>query len=127
MRAMLGCTLAAVFCLGTGLLAEDKKGDKIDPQKLVGKWEPKEKKKGKLLVRIVFTKDGKATATFALVGEEKKEYVGTYKLVGDELSLSLKFEGAHLESTHRIGKLTDTEMVWDYGTDSDTFVRAKDK
>lgn len=56
MRIVLGCALA-VLMAGVGLAADEK----IDAKKLVGKWEPKdrkEKKEGESVV-IEFTKGGK--------------------------------------------------------------------
>lgn len=124
MRVFLSCTLTALVCYAAS--ADDKKDDKIDAKKIGGKWEPKEKKKGKLLVRMAFTGDDKLTVVLDVDGKEKK-YVGTYKVEGDKLSLAIHFEGFRLDSPQRIGKLTDSEMVWVYENDSDTFVRVKGK
>jgi uncharacterized protein (TIGR03066 family) len=49
MRAILSCTLAVLVCCA--LSADDKKDEKIDAKKLVGKWVPKDKEKGKYLCR----------------------------------------------------------------------------
>ena len=53
MRIVLGCALVVVMACGATAADE-----KIDAKKLVGKWEPKEKKeKGNFVVE--FQKDGK--------------------------------------------------------------------
>ena len=126
MRAILGGTLAVVLCLGSGLLAEDKKADPIDAKKLVGKWEPKEKKEG---VRVVleFNKDGKASLTRTDDGVERT-FGGTYKVDGNKVTTILKWGDKEQTDTRTVSKLTDTEMV---STDEKgreiTLVRLKDK
>jgi uncharacterized protein (TIGR03066 family) len=107
MRAVLGC--AAVFGLAAGLAggapAQDKKdGGKIDPKKLVGKWEPADKKAPPMVVE--FTADGKVSLA---VGEAKA--AGTYKLDGDKLEVSIKHGAEELKQTLVVRKLTDDELT----------------
>ena len=54
MRTLLGT--AVVLALACGVAADDKK-DKFDAKKLVGKWEPKDPKKGEEMV-MELTADG---------------------------------------------------------------------
>lgn len=121
MRALLGCVFGLLLC--SGLVADDKKDEKIDAKKLVGKWTQKEKK-GFI---VEFTKDGKATFTSTQEGKEVKGE-GTYQVDGNKLMLELKFGDMERKMTRTISKLTDTELVSedDKGKE-DTLVRVKDK
>jgi uncharacterized protein (TIGR03066 family) len=125
MRAILSCTLAAlVFCCA--LSADDKKDEKIDAKKLVGKWAPKEKKEGVTVV-IEFMKGGKASFTLNANGKELKAE-GTYKLDGNKLTTTMKFGEKEQSQTRTVSKLTDTELVsTDEKGKEDTLVRLKDK
>ena len=120
MRAMLACCVALVVCFSVSA------DDKIDATKLLGKWEPKEKKEGHAVV-IEFLKDGKASVTMTTDGKETKSD-GTYKVAGNKVTVTMTVGGEEKVHTHNISKLTDTEMV---GTDDKgqehTFVRIKDK
>lgn len=125
MRALLGGTLA-VLCLGTGLWAQDKKDEKIDTKKLVGKWAPKEKKEGVSVV-VEFTKDGKTLFAFTSDGKETKSE-GTYKVDGSKLSLTYKAGDKEQTHTVAVSKLTDTELATkDEKGKEETFVRVRDK
>lgn len=122
MRAMLGCTLA-VMLVCVGVSAKD---EKIDAKKLVGKWEPKEKKGGGSAV-IEFTKDGKVMITITSKGKEVK-FDGTYKVEGDKVKTTMKFGDKEQTDTQTISKLTDTELVSkDEKGKEETLVRIKDK
>jgi uncharacterized protein (TIGR03066 family) len=124
MRAILGCSLVLVLC--GGLVADDKKADPIDAKKLVGKWEPKDKKEGMSTV-IEFTKDGKVNIT--LSGKGKDITVsGTYKVDGSKVTTVLSFGGKDETETHTVTKLTDTELVSkDEKGREETLVRVKAK
>ena len=89
--------------------------DKLDAKKLVGKWVPKEPKKGEESMVMEFSKDGKLTVTGDMGGKELK-LDGTYKLEGDKLSFELKFAGETIKETVTLTKLTDDEMT---GKDKD--------
>jgi uncharacterized protein (TIGR03066 family) len=119
--------LAALSALLLGLTAaaEDKKDDKIDPAKLVGKWTPKEKRDNPFVVE--FTKDGKAKFTGTVDGKEMKSE-GTYKADGNKVRLTMSL-GEKVETTVRtVTKLTDDELISrDEKGETDTLVRVKDK
>jgi uncharacterized protein (TIGR03066 family) len=122
MRLFLSCTLAALV-LSLSLSADDKKDEKIDAKKLIGKWSPKDKKE----LSIEFLKDGKLMVTFSGDGKELKAD-GTYKLDGAKLTTTLKFGDKEDSHTRTITKLTDTELVsTDEKGKEDTLVRVKDK
>jgi uncharacterized protein (TIGR03066 family) len=124
MRTLLGGLLAALT-VGVSVSAEDKKDEKIDAKKLVGKWVPKDKKKSRGVVSLEFTKDGKMTATL-VVGGIETEHVGTYKVEGDKLNTVLRSGGTKMEGSPRISKLSDTEMVLAQEMHSETFIRMKE-
>jgi len=123
MRAILGCVV--VLLLSFGLTAEDKKVD-IDAKKLIGKWEPKEKKEDAKFV-IEFTKDGKIKV--AITGQGKDiSFDGTYKVEGNKLLTTMKFGDKEQTHTRTISKLTDTELVSsDEKGKEDTLVKIKSK
>lgn len=114
MRTVWGMGLVLVFACGVAM------GDdtKIDAKKLIGKWEPKEKKGEQMVME--FTKDGKLTVTGDLGGKELK-IEGTYTLEGNKLSFKLKFMDVPIEETVTITKLTDDELE---GQDKDGRVEA---
>ena len=101
MRAILGCTILALAC------ATVAAQEKVDPKKLIGKWETGDKKS---LVQIEFAAEGKLTVTSGEPGKETK-FEGTYKVEGDKLDVSLKFMGEEQKEKLTIKKLTDTELV----------------
>ena len=114
MRTLLG--LGLVLALTCGATAAD---EKIDAKKIVGKWEPKEPKKGEAMV-MEFTKDGKLTVTGDMGGKDVK-IDGTYMLDGDKLTFALKFMEVEIKETVTITKLTDDEME---GKDKDGAAQA---
>ena len=125
MRVLLGLAMFAVMGLVTGATADDKKDVKIDGKKLIGKWEPTDKKGGPGVIE--FTKDGKLIVSGDLGGKELK-IEGTYKLDGNKLTLAMKFMDNDIKETVTLTKLTDEEME---GEDSkgkkETFKRIKAK
>jgi uncharacterized protein (TIGR03066 family) len=124
MRIVLGCALA-VLMAGVGL-ADDKKADKIDAKKIVGKWEPKEKPKDVSAV-IDFQKDGKVVVNFKGNGKEGK-IAGTYKVEGNKLTTTMSFNGKEQTESATITKLTDTELVTkDEKGKEETLLRLKGK
>jgi len=124
MRAMLGCTLGLLLCCAVS--AEDKKDEKVDAKKLIGKWEPKEKKEGASVV-IEFAKEGKLAITFGGKGKDVT-IDGTYKVDGNKLTTTLKVGDKERSDTSTVTKLTDTElMMKDEKGKEDTLVRIKDK
>ena len=123
MRAMLFGMLAVLVCHPA--LAEDKKDEKIDTAKLVGKWEAKDKMESKVVLE--FAKDGKALLTVTRNDMEFKGE-GSYKLDGNKISLTMKLGDQEQKSVRTITKLTDTDMVTtDEKGKERAFVRLKDK
>ena len=113
MRAILGSAMAAILMFTATVGAEDKKEEKIDAKKLLGKWEPSEKKMD-AEVTIEFLKDGKLSITANGAGKEFK-FDGTYKVNGNKLELALSFGGKEKTETATIVKLTDDELTTEDG------------
>jgi uncharacterized protein (TIGR03066 family) len=105
--------LGVLFALACGLTADDKKADPIDGKKILGKWEPKDPKKGEEFV-MDFAKDGKLSVTGTLDGK-LQTFAGSYKLDGDKLAFELKIKGPDgkaedIKETITLLRLTDDEM-----------------
>jgi uncharacterized protein (TIGR03066 family) len=124
MRTLLGCALTLALCFGSS--AEEKKDDKIDAKKLIGKWRLKEDKDVSMI--LDFGKDGNVTITLKFNGKEDKS-TGPYKVEGNTLIITEKVGGKDVSEKSIILKLTDTEMVArrEKTKEPDTFVRVKDK
>ena len=118
MRILSGCVLAIVVAFAG---ADDKKDDKIDAKKLVGKWEPKKDAK----FTIEFTKDGK----LIVIADKDFKIEGTYKLDGNKLEILMKAGENEVKDTILISKLTDDEMEGESQgkKTKDTFKRIKEK
>ena len=107
MRALIGSVVVlAIACAAAA--ADEKKEESIDAKKLIGKWEPKEPKKGEEFV-LEFAKDGKMTVSGTLDGKPQT-LEGNYKLDGNKLSFELKAAGETIKETIVILKLTDEEL-----------------
>ena len=125
MRVLLCC--AATLALCCGVFAQEKKDEKIDAKKLVGKWEPKEKPKGVSVV-VEFTKDGKMTINSTSDDGTKLVDESAYKVDGNKLIMTLKVKDKEETRTTTITRLTDTELVGkDEKGQERTLVRVKDK
>ncbi len=121
MRTLLSCALLVTF--SCPLAADDKKDEKIDAAKLVGKWQRKDQEGG----IAELTKDGKAIMHHK-VNDKELKVEGTYKVDGNKLTVKITFEGEVEESVKTIKKITDTEMVLVGDTGKEvTMVRVKDK
>jgi uncharacterized protein (TIGR03066 family) len=106
MRTLIGTAVVLAAC---GLaVADDKKDERFDAAKLVGKWEPKEAKKGEEF-ELEFTKDGKVTVKGTLDGKPQT-LEGVYTLAGDKLSFEVKAPGEVIKETIVLAKLTDDEF-----------------
>ncbi|QJW96815.1 TIGR03066 family protein [Frigoriglobus tundricola] len=120
--------LLAVLVLAFGLQAgaDDKKVEKIDPDKLVGKWERTEKKDGSVVLEIM--KDGKAKFTLTTGDGKALTADGTYKVSGNKIEMTMKLGDQEEKSNRSVTKLTDTELVTidDKGTER-SFVRVTAK
>ena len=125
MRAILCCFLATV-ALNSAVMADDKKEEKLDATKLVGKWKAIEKK-GEHPLTIDFRKDGKMTARLT-IKEETYSLPFSYRIDGGKVVLVMK-ENVEHDQVYVIDKLTDTEMVWtsEKYKEKQTFTRLKDK
>jgi uncharacterized protein (TIGR03066 family) len=97
----MGCALGALLIASAGFAQEA-----IDGKKLVGKWQPADKKDN---VTLEFTKDNKLVVTVDIGGKPEK-VEGTYKLDGNKLSIAITFMGKEEKDEITITKLTDEEM-----------------
>ena len=110
MRTITGVTLAVLLAVAAGASAQDTKDgkkDAVDAKKLVGKWEPKEKKES---VTIEFTKDGKLILSVDAGGKTQK-LEGSYKLDGNKLTVTVKFMDQEMKEEVTINSLTDDELT----------------
>lgn len=99
--------------------------DKIDGKLLVGKWEPEKAPPG-LKIVLEFMKDDKLKLEIEV--QDKKEKVeGTYKLEGDQLTMTMKREGQEVSQKLTVVKLNDKEAVMkdDKRNDEQTLKRIK--
>src|SRR5215207_1075523 len=111
MRALIGMGAVLVIVCAAGAADEkkdDKKEEAIDAAKLIGKWEPKEPKKGEEFV-LEFAKDGKMVVSGTLDGKPQT-LEGSYKLDGAKLSFELKALGETIKETIVVLKLSDEEL-----------------
>ena len=108
MKKLLAAVAVALVFVGSAPAA-----DKVDPAKLVGKWEltksaDESAPKGAV---VEFTKDNKVSITFDANGKEIK-LEGTYKVDGDKLTVKISFPGGKdNEDTDTIKTLTDEKLV----------------
>jgi uncharacterized protein (TIGR03066 family) len=110
----------AMLALVAGSRADDKKDEKIDAKKLIGKWEPEDAKEK---VSMEFTKDGKLT----ILAGNGKEFSGTYKVDGKKLTFSVKSGEMEITKTVTILKLTDDEFTGEADMGKKTMKRVKEK
>lgn len=123
MRTLLGAGL--ILATACGLAAgQEKKDEKIDPAKLVGKWEQMTDVKDIPKVTMEFTADGKLTADF---GSAMPKAEGTYKLADNKLTQTLKINGKDVTQTYTITKLTDDVMEGEDAGQKFKRTRVKDK
>ncbi|VTS01411.1 : Lipocalin_3 [Gemmata massiliana] len=124
MRSRLACALA-VMAFASGASADDAKVEKIDPAKLVGRWDAQNTKTGLV---IEFTKDGKTKSAFMLSPGKPIRVEGTYTIEGNKLITVVKSGDQEAKETLTVTKLTDTELVGttERGREK-AFVRSKDK
>src|SRR5205823_3535269 len=84
MRTITTVALGVLLVVAAGASAQEAKEgkkDTVDAKKLIGKWEPKDKKDN---VTLEFTKDGKLLLSVEAGGKTNK-LEGTYKLDGNKL------------------------------------------
>ena len=108
-RVLAAVAVAIVFVAGAS--ADDKK---IDPAKLVGKWELTKSESGNAPkgALIEFMKDNKMTITVDFNGKSLT-LNGTYKVDGDKLTVTIKPPdgGKEDSDTDTIKSLTDDKIV----------------
>lgn len=104
MRRMV--TLSAVLLGLTTLTALAQ--EKLDPKKLLGKWEPVDSKLTSLTLE--FQDKGKWILTVEIMGKTEKAE-GTYKLEGNKLEVTMVFAGQEQKEVLTVKRLTDTEFV----------------
>jgi uncharacterized protein (TIGR03066 family) len=117
MRGIVAVGVAAVLWAGAGL-AQDKKDakkddKKIDPTKLIGKWELSRSTDPQAPQGAVveFTKDNKVLVTMTVSGKEEKTD-GTYRVNGDKLTVKLNDPDLKdKEDTDTIQTLTDDKLT----------------
>lgn len=105
---MLRCGISLIALLAA-LISTSAMQDKIDGKLLLGKWEPETKPQGAKLV-IEFAKEGKLTVD-AEFGGQKINMDGSYKLEGDQLTITMKQQGKEETTKMTVTKLNDKEMV----------------
>lgn len=104
MPRLFSLTLLILSLSGTLTLAQEK----LDPKKLLGKWEPVNSKLTNLTLE--FLDKGKWSLTVEIMGKTEKAE-GTYKLDGNKLEVTIAFAGQEQKEVLTVKKLTDTEFV----------------
>ncbi len=95
----------ALLIAATGtLLAQEK----IDPKKLLGKWEPVDAKIANLTLE--FMDKGKWTLSVDVMGRLEK-IEGTYKITDNKMEVTIGYMGTEQKEMLTIKKLNDTEFV----------------
>lgn len=130
MRAIL-CCVVALLAFNLTLLADDKKVEKIDPQKLVGLWGAKGKSTEPTVIRL--NKDGKIEGEWwvrkpGVLKSDVFKFDGAYKIDGNKLLVTLTKEGEKLKDTWTVIRLSDDELWCDTEKGNRlTYTRRKDK
>jgi uncharacterized protein (TIGR03066 family) len=98
----------AVIAFCSASTADERKKEKFDAAKLVGRWGPKDKKDGTYTVE--YRADGSVVFTGTANGREWR-WEGTYRLEGNRLSAALRSEAGEWAGANTVTKLTDAELV----------------
>jgi uncharacterized protein (TIGR03066 family) len=99
---------------------------KIDPAKLVGRWELTGGPKGSV-IRAEFT-TGAAVVVSVAAGGKVEKVEGTYAVAGDRLTITRKQPGGEKAEAVTITELSDTTLVSrDADGKVETFRRVKGK
>jgi len=104
MQRLFSLSLLILSLSGAIALAQEK----LDPKKLLGKWEPVDSKLTNLTLE--FLDKGRWTLTVDIMGKTEKAE-GTYKLDGNKLEVTISFAGQEQKELLTVKKLTDTEFV----------------
>jgi uncharacterized protein (TIGR03066 family) len=109
MKRFVAAMAALVVLVG----ASSAQDTKVDPAKLVGKWElTKSESGGAPKGAIVeFTKDNKLSISATDKDGNKLDFTGTYKVEGDKLTVTIAFAGKEDSDTDTIKMLTDEKLV----------------
>jgi uncharacterized protein (TIGR03066 family) len=125
MKGIVGA-VAVAFVFAGAARADDKK---IDPAKLVGKWELTKSGAGELPkgTIVVFTKDNKVTVSIT-AKDMKLDIAGTYKIDGDKITFTIKMGDVESSETNTIKTLTDDMVVFvDKDGKEDELTKVKEK
>ena len=109
MRAVIA-SVAVLFLVGFAGAADEKKDEKVDVKKLLGKWEPAKPEKDAPVMILEIQDKGKFTLHVTFMGKTEK-VDGTYKVDGNKLEVEMTFNGKTEKDSLTVVKLTDTEMV----------------
>ncbi|MCS7022856.1 MAG: TIGR03066 family protein [Gemmataceae bacterium] len=104
MRRMAALSMLVLAITGISALAQEK----LDPKKLLGKWEPVDSKLTSLTLE--FQDKGKWILTVEIMGKTEKAE-GTYKLEGNKLEVTMVLAGQEQKEVLTVKKLTDSEFV----------------
>jgi uncharacterized protein (TIGR03066 family) len=112
MRAVVASVAVAVLVGFAGFVgaADEKKDEKVDVKKLLGKWEPAKPEKDAPVMILEMQDKGKFTLHVTFMGKTEK-VDGTYKVDGNKIEVEMTFNGKTEKDTLTVVKLTDTEMV----------------
>lgn len=99
----------SLMLLLAALVSTSAMQEKVDGKLLLGKWEPETKPPGAKLV-IEFASEGKLKVDAEFNGQ-KVNMDGTYKLDGNQLSITMKQQGKEETTKMTVTKLNDKEMV----------------
>lgn len=109
MRAVIA-SVAVLLLVGFAGAADEKKDEKVDVKKLLGKWEPAKPEKDAPVMILEIKADGKFTLHVTFMGKTEK-VDGTYKVDGNKLDVEMKIGDKTEKDSLTVVKLTDTEMV----------------
>ena len=129
MRAVVTsvAVLTLVAFAGYAGAADEKKDEKVDVKKLIGKWEPAKAEKDAPSMVLEIQDKGKFTLHVTLNGKTEK-VPGTYKVDGNKIEVEMEFGGKSMKDTLTVVKLTDTELVTkDSKGKEDAMKKVKDK
>ncbi|HQR06453.1 MAG TPA: hypothetical protein PLN21_06500 [Gemmatales bacterium] len=84
--------------------------DKIDSAKVIGKWSPEKEPAPGFKIVMEFAKENKITIAVDFQGKSEK-VEGTYKLDGDQLSMTLSKDGQERTQKLKVVRLNDKELV----------------
>jgi len=109
--ALLACAAILLAAAGmTEATGGEKKKDKTNAEKILGKWEVTKAEQVPAGSTIEFTKDGKFKAVLK-AGDKDLAMDGTYKVEKDKLKTTLKLGDKEISDTDIIKTLNETMLV----------------